>query len=101
MKPLKKQGGRSPHSTRTKRGRKSGAIETPPERDNRNKVKKENQDGQPLTTPPSPIPQKQSTHTSDGCQREPIRDSETAKKEGPKEPLPPRQHKDGGKPEDN
>ncbi|XP_019896505.2 protein capicua homolog isoform X2 [Esox lucius] len=101
MKPLKKQGGRSPHSTRAKRGKKRGATETPPERDNRNKLRKENQDGQPLTTPPSPLQQKQSMHTSDSCQQEPIRGGETLKKEGSREQVPPKQPKDGEKPEDN
>ncbi|CAB1333967.1 unnamed protein product, partial [Coregonus sp. 'balchen'] len=101
MKPLKKQGGRSPPSTRAKGGKKRGVTQTPPERDNRNKLRKENQDGQPQTTPPAHSPQKQSTTTSDSSQRESIRGSETPKKEGPREQLPPRQPEDKEKTEDN
>ncbi|KAK6326699.1 hypothetical protein J4Q44_G00023440, partial [Coregonus suidteri] len=101
MKPLKKQGGRSPPATRAKGGKKRGVTQTPPERDNRNKLRKENQDGQPQTTPPAHSPQKQSTTTSDSSQRESIRGSETPKKEGPREQLPPRQPEDKEKTEDN
>ncbi|XP_038842276.1 protein capicua homolog [Salvelinus namaycush] len=101
MKPLKKQRGRSPPSTRAKGGKKRGATETPPERDNGNKLRKENQGRQPQTTPPAHLPRKQSTTSSESSQQEPIRGSETPKKEGPREQVLQRQPEDKEKTEDS
>ncbi|CDQ98166.1 unnamed protein product [Oncorhynchus mykiss] len=101
MKPLKRQRGCSPPYTRAKGGKKRGATETPPERDNRNKLRKENQDGQPQSTTPAHLPRKQSTTSSESSQQESIRGSETPKKEGPREQVLPRQPEDKEKTKDS
>lgn len=77
MKPIKKQGRRSPPSTRAKGGKRRGPADASPEEEKRDAEEK------PKLSPSSP--KRQISSNSDSSQEEPVRTSSTPEREGLKE----------------
>ncbi|XP_062867416.1 protein capicua homolog [Trichomycterus rosablanca] len=79
MKPIKKQGRRSPPSTRAKGGKRKGATDASPEEDKRDTEKK------PRLLPSSP--KRLISSNSDSSQDEPVTSRRTSEREGQKDGI--------------